>query len=121
MHLTFGIDAAVRHPRITELQGEVPLPARFAAGGGLTMIPGGLGALGQADHGDVGGTLAQPLQGHYQAVGIGRKKQRSPPSSSWWERRRFVSWAGLNRLGSSTCPAHPKDAGISCSRNRRRS
>ena len=52
-----GIDAAVSTGTVAEFKGEVTLPARFCRGGVHDDSKASIGALAQADHGDVGGCL----------------------------------------------------------------
>ena len=48
-----GIDPSVSTGTVAEFKGEVTLPARFCRGGIHDDSKAGIGALAQADHGDV--------------------------------------------------------------------
>lgn len=65
-----GVDAAISAGGVAELQREMALPAGFSRGGVHDDAEAGIGALAQADHGDVG-RHPQQLQRHPQPVGMG--------------------------------------------------
>lgn len=65
-----GVDAAIGAGGVAELQGEMAFPAGFSGGGVHDDAEAGIGALAQADHGDVG-RHPQQLQRHPQPVGMG--------------------------------------------------
>ena len=69
-----GIDTAVSTGTVAEFKGEMTLPASFRRGSVHDDSKAGIGALAQADHSDVGGDL-QLLQGHTEAIGMGRENE----------------------------------------------
>jgi thymidylate synthase (FAD) len=96
-----GVDAAIGPGGIAELQGEVPLPAGLGGRGVHNDAEAGIGALAQADHGDVG-RHPHFFQGHTQAVGVGR--QDEVLAVVVLMRGAGSRLAGLNRLGFITVP-----------------